>query len=72
MNLDMGLGKKWAMPWKESHSLQLRWEVFNVTNTVSFDPGGISASLDTPNTFGKYTSTLSSSRVMQVGLRYQF
>ncbi|HXI90826.1 MAG TPA: TonB-dependent receptor [Blastocatellia bacterium] len=72
MNLDMGLGKKWAMPWKETHSLQLRWEVFNVTNTVSFDPGGISASLDTPGTFGKYTSTLSSSRVMQVALRYQF
>src|SRR5689334_11948800 len=45
MNLDMGLGKKWTMPYKETHSLQLRWEVFNVTNTVSFDPGGISASL---------------------------
>ncbi len=72
MDLDLGLGKKWTMPWKETHSLQLRWEVFNVTNTVSFDPGFISASLDTPNTFGKYTSTLSSSRVMQVGLRYQF
>ena len=72
MNLDMGLGKKWTMPWKETHSLQLRWEVFNVTNTVSFDPGGVSASLDTPGTFGKYTSTLSSARVMQVGMRYQF
>jgi hypothetical protein len=72
LNLDMGLGKKWAMPWKESHTLQLRWEVFNVTNTVSFDPGSISASLDTPGTFGKYTSTLSNSRVMQVALRYQF
>jgi hypothetical protein len=72
LNLDMGLGKKWVMPWKESHTVQLRWEVFNVTNTVSFDPGGISASLDTPGTFGKYTSTLSNSRVMQVALRYQF
>jgi hypothetical protein len=72
MNLDLGLGKKWAMPYKETHSLQLRWEVFNVTNTPSFDPGFISASLDTPGTFGKYTSTLSNARVMQVGLRYQF
>lgn len=72
IDLDMGLGKKWTMPWKETHSLQLRWEVFNVTNTVSFDPGAISASLDTPGTFGKYTSTLSNSRVMQVGMRYQF
>jgi hypothetical protein len=72
VDLDMGLGKKWIMPWKETHTLQLRWEVFNVTNTVSFDPGGISGTLDTPGTFGKYTSTLSNSRVMQVGLRYQF
>ena len=72
LDLDMGLGKKWTMPWNESHTLQLRWEVFNVTNTVSFDAANISASLDTPGTFGKYTSTLSNSRVMQVGLRYQF
>jgi hypothetical protein len=72
LDVDMGLGKTWAMPWKETHKLQLRWEVFNVTNTVSFDAGFVSASLDTPGTFGKYTSTLSNSRVMQVGLRYQF
>ncbi len=72
MNLDMGLGKKWTMPWRETHSLQLRWEVFNVTNTVSFDAFNASASLDTPGTFGKYTNTLSNARVMQVGMRYQF
>jgi hypothetical protein len=72
VNLDAGLGKTFTMPWKETHKLQLRWEVFNVTNTVSFDAGGISATLDTPGTFGKYTSTLSNARVMQVGLRYQF
>ncbi|HWX40184.1 MAG TPA: hypothetical protein VN345_03460, partial [Blastocatellia bacterium] len=71
-NVDMGLGKTWKMPYKESHSLQFRWEVFNVTNSVSFDPASISASLDTPATFGKYGSTLSSARVMQFGLRYQF
>jgi len=72
LNLDMGLGKKWAMPWKEGHTIQLRWEVFNVTNTVRFDAFNVSARLDTPGTFGKYTSTLSNSRVMQVALRYQF
>jgi len=70
--IDTGLGKTWRMPYKETHSLQFRWEVFNVTNSVSFDPGFVSASLDTPNTFGKYTSTLSNARVMQFGLRYQF
>jgi hypothetical protein len=72
VNLDAGLGKTFTMPWKETHKLQLRWEVFNVTNTVSFDAGGISATLDTPGTFGKYNSTLSNSRVMQIGLRYSF
>jgi hypothetical protein len=72
MDLDMGLGKKWTMPWNENHSLQLRWEVFNVTNTVSFDPFSTDIELDSPGTFGKYTTTLSNSRVMQIGMRYQF
>jgi hypothetical protein len=34
--LDMGLYKSFKMPW-EGHSLQFRWEVFNVTNTQRFD-----------------------------------
>ncbi|HEX6622685.1 MAG TPA: hypothetical protein VF064_03180, partial [Pyrinomonadaceae bacterium] len=36
MSLDMGLTKNFRMPW-EGHSLQFRWEVFNVTNTQYFD-----------------------------------
>jgi len=24
--LDLGLSKRWKMPWKESHSLQIRWK----------------------------------------------
>ncbi|MFS8084143.1 MAG: hypothetical protein ACMG6H_00785, partial [Acidobacteriota bacterium] len=31
--LDLGLSKTFTMPWNESQKLQLRWEVFNVTNT---------------------------------------
>jgi hypothetical protein len=31
--LDLGLGKEFTMPWSERHKLQIRWEVFNVTNT---------------------------------------
>ncbi len=27
---DLGLSKRWLMPWSEHHSIQLRWEVFNV------------------------------------------
>ena len=34
--LDLGLGKSWKMPWSEGHQLQLRWDVFNVTNTQHF------------------------------------
>ena len=71
--LDMGLSKSWRMPYKEGHRLQFRWEVFNVTNSVSFDPGSLKgADLDSRNTFGKYSGTLSSPRVMQFGLRYEF
>ncbi|HEY9232881.1 MAG TPA: hypothetical protein VIS78_12065, partial [Blastocatellia bacterium] len=71
--LDMGLSKSWRMPYKEGHRLQFRWEVFNVTNSVSFDPFALKGSdLDSRNTFGKYSGTLSSPRVMQFGLRYEF
>jgi len=71
--LDMGLSKAWRMPYNEGHRLQFRWEVFNLTNSVSFDAAGLKgADLDSRNTFGKYSATLSSPRVMQFGLRYEF
>ena len=35
ISLDLGLMKRFQMPW-EGHSLQFRWEVFNVTNTQRF------------------------------------
>src|SRR5207247_4828141 len=34
--LDLGLSKSFNLPWNENHKLQLRWEVFNVTNTQRF------------------------------------
>jgi len=72
-SLDMGLSKAWSMPYKEGHRVQFRWEVFNVTNSVSFDPQALKgANLDSRGTFGKYSGTLSSPRVMQFGLRYEF
>jgi hypothetical protein len=71
--LDIGLSKAWRMPYKEGHRLQFRWETFNVTNSVSFDPQALKgANLDSRGTFGKYSGTLSSPRVMQFGLRYEF
>ncbi|HEY0004852.1 MAG TPA: carboxypeptidase-like regulatory domain-containing protein [Pyrinomonadaceae bacterium] len=84
--LDAGLTKMFKMPW-EGHTLQFRWEVFNVTNTQRFDANTI-ADLGlgqdpfnggTPGSdFGRFTSTQSplnetkAGRVMQFALRYQF
>ena len=76
-SLDMSLAKRWQMPWRESHSLQFRWEVFNVPNLTRFNAQGVGASLLTsltqaPGSFGAYTSLLTQPRVMQFALRYEF
>jgi hypothetical protein len=71
-NIDGKLAKSFTMPYNEKHSLQLRWEVFNVTNSVRFDPGSISNFLTISGSFGKYSAELIEPRVMQFGLRYQF
>ena len=60
------------MPYSEHHSLQLRWEVFNVTNTSRFDVQSIQPELDISSTFGNYTGLLTNPRVMQFALRYEF
>jgi Carboxypeptidase regulatory-like domain len=70
--LDLGLSKRWLMPWAEKQSLQLRWEVFNVTNTPVFNVQTASLALYGGPTFGNYTSLLNQPRVMQFGLRYEF
>jgi len=76
--MDIGMAKSWTMPWSERHTFQLRWEVFNVTNTqrlTSVD--GFTQGLDpfssarNPN-FGNFTAIQGSPRVMQVGFRYAF
>jgi hypothetical protein len=75
---DTNLSKRWKMPYAEGHSLQFRWEVFNVPNLKRFN---VQASLgDTtttslqsvPTAFGDYTGLLTSPRVMQFALRYEF
>ncbi|HEY0378535.1 MAG TPA: carboxypeptidase-like regulatory domain-containing protein [Pyrinomonadaceae bacterium] len=86
VSLDMGLTKEFKLPW-EGHSLQFRWEVFNVTNTQRFDALTIAdLGLDIDpflggepsSEFGQYTSTQTplnetkAGRVMQFALRYQF
>jgi hypothetical protein len=74
--LDMGLGKRWYMPYNEKHSLQFRWEVFNVTNTARFDVQSAllsdSLGLGSGSSFGNYSRLLTNPRIMQFALRYEF
>jgi hypothetical protein len=70
--LDAGLSKRWHMPWKESHSLQFRWDVFNALNLTRFDVESLSLSLTNSSNFGNYTGLLTNPRSMQFALRYEF
>jgi hypothetical protein len=71
-NIDTALTKRFHMPYSEKHSLQVRWEIFNLTNTAKFDPYTASLDISIAGTFGKYTDQLTPPRVMQFGLRYEF
>jgi hypothetical protein len=73
----MSLGKRWKMPYRETHDIQFLWQVFNVPNLTRFNAQGVGSSLVTsltqqPTHFGAYTSQLTSARVMQFSLRYEF
>lgn len=72
IGLDTGLAKRWTMPWNEHHSLQFRWEVFNAPNWNRFDVASNEPEIDISSTFGNYTGLLTSPRVMQFALRYEF
>ena len=67
---DAGLDKSFVL--HENARLQFRWEVFNVTNSVRFDPHSVSANLDYPTSFGLAGNTLTDKRVMQVSARVEF
>jgi len=72
-SIDMGLSKRWLMPWTDKQSLQFRWEVFNITNSVRFDVQSLNSILDFYGpTFGQYTRLSTNPRVMQFALRYEF
>lgn len=71
-SIDMSLAKRFIMPYNENHSVQFRWEVFNVPNATRFDISTASLDVSETATFGKYTSLLQQPRVMQFGLRYEF
>jgi hypothetical protein len=71
-NIDTGLSKSFKMPWSENQGIQFRWETFNLTNTVRFDPASASLSTISSSNFGVLSSTLGTPRVMQFALRYKF
>jgi hypothetical protein len=69
-NFDFALAKRFRMPFKESHSLQFRWETFNIFNQVRFGSPELSR-VGTAN-WGKYTTQVNEPRQMQFALRYEF
>jgi hypothetical protein len=68
--LDAGLSKLFMAG--DRLKVRLRWDAFNVTNSVRFDVRSLGGSLVTPIDFGVYSSTLTSPRVMQVAMRLEF
>ncbi len=70
--IDTALSKRFTMFYNEKHSVQIRAEAFNVTNTVRFDVNQVSLSMSNSVSFGKYNGTLNTPRVIQFGARYEF
>src|SRR2546427_218926 len=86
--IDAGLGKSFGMPWSEKQQLQLRVEVFNLTNTQHFGALDLSRSgfgirldpkvrnLTPPANWSNFTDIQGGSsegrRVMQIGARFSF
>ena len=71
-SIDMALGKRFPLPF-ESHSVQFRAEVFNLTNSVRFNANAWETlSFVFPGSFGNYSQVMIPPRVMQFGLRYEF
>jgi hypothetical protein len=68
--IDTGLSKYFRIT--EKVKAQLRWETFNITNSVRYDVKTIGNLLDESASFGKYTQTLTNPRVMQFALRLEF
>ena len=68
-DVDSGLDKSWRI--REFGSLKFAWEVYNVTNTVRFDPAFVGSGL-TGGNLGVASALLTVPRRMQFSLRYDF
>ncbi len=67
---DEGVNK--TIGFTEKTKLILRWDMFNITNSVRFDPQSISATLDNPQSFGQATALLTNYRLAQFAARLEF
>ncbi len=68
-DIDSGLSKVWQI--REYGALKFGWEVYNVTNSVRFDPAFIGSGL-TGGNLGVAGSLLTVPRRMQFSLRFDF
>jgi hypothetical protein len=67
---DEGVNK--TIGFTEKTKLILRWDMFNIPNSVRFDPQSISATLDNPQSFGQATALLTNYRLAQFAARFEF
>ncbi len=82
VDLDIGLGKSFSMPWSEKQKLQIRVEAFNISNTQrlgQYDTSrtGFGVVLDPqsatpPTNWSNFTQIQGTPRVLQFGFRYEF
>jgi hypothetical protein len=73
--VDFSLSKAWQLPYG-SHRLRFRWDMFNVTDHVSFDVDSLNVFPDRSG-FGRYDGSLATcdaraGRCMQFAFRYEF
>jgi hypothetical protein len=67
-NIDMALER--AFPIAEAHSIHMRAEFFNLTNTANFS--NPNSSISSGAAFGVITSTANNPRIIQLALKYRF
>ncbi len=76
-SIDLGLSKRWRMPWSDNQRVVFRWDMYNLTNTPRFDLADVDMLPDIDTTFGRYNSTLATcdggaGRCMNFLLKYEF
>lgn len=69
-NFDTSIVKRFKMPWSEQHRVTFRWEMYNTFNNTNFGLPG--ATITTPQTVGRISSTVGGARIIQAALRYDF